>query len=80
MTKTLFDVYMLFTLLVNLNNVSELLFIICNTDTNLYEFYIKKKKSNFPGWIYSLLSFMNKHVYSMTVTFIIFQSESYFFS
>lgn len=62
---------MLFTLFVNLNNVSKVLFIICNTDTNLYDFYIKKeKKSNFfPGWIYSLPSFMNKHVYSMDVKF-----------
>lgn len=40
MTKTSFDVYMLFTRFVNLNNVYEVLFNICNTDTNLYDFYI----------------------------------------
>lgn len=74
MTKTSYDVYMLFTQFVNLNNVYEVLFIICNTDTNLYDFYIyKKKKSNFfPGWIYSLHSFMNKHVYSTDVKFDLF--------
>lgn len=66
MTKTSFDVYMLFTLFDNLN-VYEVLFIICNTDTNLYDFYIKKKSNFFPGWIYSLLSFMNKHVDSINV-------------
>ena len=67
MTKTSFDVYMLFTQLVNLNNVYDELFIICITDNNLYDFYIKKKSNFFPGWIYSLLSFMNKHVYSTDV-------------
>lgn len=69
MTKTSFDVYMLFTQFVNSSNVYEVLFILCNTDTNLYDFYIKKESNFFPGWIYSLLSFMNKHVYSMDVRF-----------
>lgn len=41
---------MLFTQFVNLNNVYEVLFIICNTDTNLYDFYIKKR-----NYIYSLV-------------------------
>lgn len=73
MTKT-FDVYMLFTQFVNLNNVYEVLFFICNTDTNLYDFYIKRKSNFFFGWIYSLLSFMNKHIYSKEVKFDYFQS------
>lgn len=38
MTKTSFDVYMLFTQFVGVTNVYELLFNICNTDTNLYDF------------------------------------------
>lgn len=48
MTKTSLDVYMLFTLFVNLNEAYELLFNICNTDTNLYDFYIKNIYSS-PG-------------------------------
>lgn len=48
MTKTSFDVYMLFTRFVNLNNVYEVLFNICNTDTNLYDFYIYKKRKFLP--------------------------------
>ena len=41
MTKTSIDVYLLFTLFVNLHDVYDVLFIICNTDTNLYDFYLK---------------------------------------
>lgn len=48
-----------------------------NTNTNLYDFYIKKKSNFFPGWIYSLLSFTNKHIYSMGVQFDFFQTECY---
>lgn len=44
MTKTSVDVYMLFTCFVNFNNDYEGLFKICNTDTYLYCFYIKKRK------------------------------------
>lgn len=44
MTKTSVDVYMLFTCFVNFNNDDEGLFKICNTDTYLYCFYIKKIK------------------------------------
>lgn len=44
MTKTSFDVYM-FTQFVNLNNVYEVLFNICNTDTNLYGFYMNEISS-----------------------------------
>lgn len=52
MTKTSFDVHMLFTQFVGLNNVYEVLFNICNTDTNLYDFFnIKKgKKSSSAGY------------------------------
>lgn len=46
MTKTSLDVYMLFTLFINLNDAYELLFNICNTDTNLYDFYIKNISSS----------------------------------
>lgn len=35
---------MLFTLFDNFNNVYGILFIICNTDTNLYDFYIKRNQ------------------------------------
>lgn len=38
MTKTSVDVYVLFTQVVGLTNVYEVLLIICNTDTNLYDF------------------------------------------
>lgn len=58
MTKTSIDVYMLFTLLGSIN-VYGVLFIICNTDTDLYDFYIKKKSNLFLGWIdmYSIVCF-----------------------
>lgn len=62
MTKTSVDVYMLFTCFVNFKDDYEGLFKICNTDTYLYCFYIKKENI-FLSRIYILLSFINKHIF-----------------
>lgn len=62
MTKTSVDVYMLFTCFVNFNNDYEGLFKICNTDTYLYCFYIKKENICLSR-MYILLSFINKHIF-----------------
>lgn len=62
MTKTSVAVYVLFTCFVSFNNDYEGLFKICNTDTYLYCFYIKKENIFLSG-MYILLSFINKHIF-----------------
>lgn len=71
MTKTSVDVYMLFTCFVNFNNDYEGLFKICNTDTYLYCFYIKKENI-FLSKLYILLSFINKHIFFLWISHWIF--------
>lgn len=51
--QTSLGIYLLFTKFVNSNSVYDVLFIICNTDTYLYDFYtcIYIKKLRIPPWL-----------------------------
>lgn len=62
MTKTYVDVHMFFTCFVSFSTNYEGLFKICNTDSYLYCFYIKKENI-FLIRMNILLSFINKHFF-----------------
>ena len=67
MTKTYVDVHMFFTCFVSFSTNYEGLFKICNTDSYLYCFYIKKENI-FLIRMNILLSFINKHFFFLWIS------------